>query len=478
MSKRLLQEVENWKLEAKLEDTRRYFFHTAIVDKLNNGSKAFVIGRKGTGKTAITEHLARELSPVKFAKKLSFKNFPFGDLYDLKNESFTPPNEYITLWKYLIYSSVAKLMIVNENINPHLRERLIKVYENDIESSLSRTVRHWVGGKLKISILGSGIEGDKIDHIEKNSVPWIERVEILEDILLNHLDDARYFIVFDELDEDYRDMIHAESRNKYSSLLTSLFKAVQDVRSIFSDNRSELYPVVFLRDDIYDILHDPDRTKWNDLKISLDWNEDSIKRLLAFRISRSIDQGAKTLSFQSAWEKLFYNGKIGYGTRNYKRMPAFNYITRSTQLRPRDYVRYFQVCAENALQFGRAKISSEDIKKASVAFSNYLRSELEDEIHGVLPDINKILNLFSRIRKQRLSIHEFNKAFNDAVKSKEIMKIEVDFVLQILFHFSVIGNQPSQKNVNMYRYLTPEARFNQKESIIVHHGLFKSLQII
>ncbi|WP_193051488.1 hypothetical protein [Pseudoalteromonas undina] len=59
-------------------------------------------------------------------------------------------------------------------------------------------------------------------------------------------------------------MLVAESHKKYTELLTSLFKAVQDVRSIF--RHSNVFPIVFLRDDIYDILQDPDKGKWTDYK--------------------------------------------------------------------------------------------------------------------------------------------------------------------------------------------------------------------
>jgi cold shock CspA family protein len=71
--KSILEEVANWKLEAKLEDNRRYFYNTADVSLLNSGAKCFIIGRKGTGKTAIREHLTQLKAPRRFAEKLTFK---------------------------------------------------------------------------------------------------------------------------------------------------------------------------------------------------------------------------------------------------------------------------------------------------------------------------------------------------------------------------------------------------------------------
>jgi len=43
----LLQEISNWSIEAKDEDTNRYFFHFDDVSAIENGRKRFVVGRKG-----------------------------------------------------------------------------------------------------------------------------------------------------------------------------------------------------------------------------------------------------------------------------------------------------------------------------------------------------------------------------------------------------------------------------------------------
>ena len=479
MTRKLLGEIEDWKLEAKLEDNKRYFYHLGLVGKIEKGSKSYVVGRKGTGKTAICEFLYQKKGQKKFSQKLTFKNFPFNTLYNLANDQYNNPNQYITLWKYVIYSSIAKLLIINKNINGKIRSDLNKVYEKDIPTSLSSNVSRWTGGSFNLKILGNGLGFTSNTKTENNETQWIERVDILERLILEHLDDSRYMIIFDELDEDYKDIVISERYSQYTALLTSLFKAVQDVRSIFREARYQIFPVIFLRDDIYDMLQDPDKTKWNDLKINLDWNEHSIKSLLAFRISKAISPNNEILSFAEAWNSLFLRKDVGFGHRQNKRISIFNYITRSTQLRPRDYVRYLQVASEETLHNPNwEKVSPTTVVDVDKSFSNYLRSELEDEIHGVLPEIKQILDIFSKIRKQTLSIEEFSKEYDKSIESGLIPKRDTEFVLRILFHFSVIGNQPKQKNIKVFRYEKPSANINLKEHIIVHRGLFKALQIL
>jgi hypothetical protein len=474
----IIDEITTWKLEAKLEDTARYFYHVSEVKFIEDGRKSYVIGRKGTGKTAVAEHLNKIKSHDVFAIKLSFKNFPFNNLYSLENKSYNDPNQYITLWKYVIYSSVAKLMVQNEKIDSEIRHQLSKIYTKDPIKSLSKSISNWISGGFKFTLLGSGIDIQGCKSSEQNGTPWIDRVEVLEEIISDYIGESKYYIVFDELDEDYKDIIMAERHKQYTALLTSLFKAVQDVKSIFPSSKYSLHPVIFLRDDIYDILTDPDKTKWNDLKIGLEWNNEKIKCLLAFRISRAIDPCGPILKFGDAWNSIFMNQMVRYGHKQQKAMTGFNYITRSTLGRPRDYIRYLQACAEMTNDKKHTRISPSTILDADEAFSNHLRSELEDEILGILPEIGKILDIFSQIRKQTLKVDEFVEAYNAEVAKANIPDRGADFVLKILFHFSVIGNQPKQINIQVFRYTSKEARFNSNESICIHRGFFKAMQIL
>jgi len=263
----------------------------------------------------------------------------------------------------------------------------------------------------------------------------------------------------------------------YTALLTGLFKAVQDVKTVFKDSRFKISPIIFLRDDIYSLISDADKTKWDDFKIDLDWDENKIKQLLAFRISRAIDSNGEIMTFENAWGKLFVNKPVMIGNRQREESSIFDFITRNTYLRPRDYTKYLQACAE-ANDEKYSKVHPTVVKTVGKQFSNYLKRELEDEIHGVIPNIAAVLDVISQIRKQTFSISEFNAAYNNKFKDGIPGKLDADFILKILFLFSVIGNQPKQKNQKVFRYLNREAELNYSEPLIVHKGLYKALQIL
>jgi hypothetical protein len=73
-SKAVLSSIaDNWKLEAKLESKLNYFYHLQEVKSILSKSKYYVIGRKGSGKSSISEYIYGLKDYNTFTEKLSFK---------------------------------------------------------------------------------------------------------------------------------------------------------------------------------------------------------------------------------------------------------------------------------------------------------------------------------------------------------------------------------------------------------------------
>lgn len=468
----LLSEIgSGWHTEAKSEDSSKYFFFTSETDKILKGEANYIIGRKGTGKTAISEHITKLSKYNAFCEKLTFKNFPFNEMYGLINSSFTAPNQYITIWKYIIYRSICKKMVENQSIDSEVRQKLGVLFEQDANKGIARWLKKWTAATFGVSILGCGFNIGRTPIA--NELSWVEKVDILEDIILEYIDDSTYYIVFDELDEDYKGIVDRKQYDKYTQLLTGLFKAAQDIISIGKQNKLKIHPVIFLRDDIYSLIKDNDKTKWDDLKIDISWDIEKIKGLLAFRISRALD--VEEMPFNDAWHKLFSREPIQIGHRQQKSMSIFDYITRNTHQRPRDYVKYIKICAGNSPS---TPINAHKVTSSENNFSVYLKGELTDEIHSVISEIDCIFDILSQIRKQSFQPDEFRQAFAEKIQDGSIVdQRDPDFVLKVLYIFSVIGNQPRQLNRQIFRFNSNNSNLNPAETIIVHRGLYKSLQI-
>jgi hypothetical protein len=366
-------------------------------------------------------------------------------------------------------------MLKNQSIDTGIRDQLSQLYGDNIP--LGRRIGRWVGKEFGISLFGLSV---KVSRHLPNSTPesWIENVDFLEDFVTQHAGNATYYVLFDELDEDYRDIVEKEQYQQYTALITSLFKAVQDIRTTCSQfGNLHIYPVIFLRDDIYELVQDSDKNKWGDFKVDLNWDSQKIKKVIAFRISRAIDSKCTNiLSHNQAWNKVFGSRLIGVGSGGRNRISTFYFIARSTLLRPRDFVVYLQNCAQSAIEDTK-KIGPDVVKRVDKAFSNYLKDEFIDELFAILPDISNIFDAISQLRKWNFSIKELECAYAEKVSRGFIRGQNVTFVLQILYLFSVIGNCPRPGRY-VFRYQNREARLNYNERIVVHRGLFKALQIL
>ncbi len=164
---------------------------------IDGGKRVFVIGRKGAGKTAIFKFIENENSFDTFIHKLSFKNFPFHELYKLNDSRFNRPSQYTSLWKYIIYSFICRSMVKNRSVNSEIRRKLEKLYPSDGEANFDRLIRSWTTAEFGVQILGSGANGkfdaQRISLFEN----WFKLVGTLEDIIKNNIYIHKYYIMFD-----------------------------------------------------------------------------------------------------------------------------------------------------------------------------------------------------------------------------------------------------------------------------------------
>ena len=467
---------KEWRLESKEEDLK-YFCYIDEVKMLLNGEKNIVVGRKGEGKTAIAQYIYNINQHDVFSTQLTFKNFPFNKLYELSNSQYTSPNQYISIWKYIIYTTICKLMIKNNNIKSPVVSKLKKLFINDEQDNLEKIISKYTLKGFGLNIATAGISIDR----EKNNteIEWLDLIEIFEKIVSNNIDKSKYYIVFDELDEDYKNFDDTKEEKRYFDLLTGLLKAVQDVRFIFKRLNLEIYPIVFLRSDIYSRIKYSDKNKWSDILLKIFWNEEKIKKLLCHRLK--IVYGTSDLSFSECWEKIFGTKKVGYGNKQQKKMNSFDYILRSTDKRPRDIIRYLQLCANGMLSDHDIKkksfISPNLIKQVDDEFSEYLKNEIIDEIYSELPEYEEVFSILSLIRKQTFNLQDFIDYYKQRIEQGADLNKAPKEILKILFEASVIGNVPKMSNKNIFKYESDSAKFNFNEKIIIHRGLYKAFQI-
>jgi len=471
-------EIASWPIEAREESAADYFFHFNDVSHIENGIKNYVIGRKGTGKTAIADYLHSHQSFNKFSRLLSFKNFPFNALYSFADESYNRPNQYITIWTYMIYHYICSMMAENQRVLSNCNFDLGKAFQFEVKGALSQSVKNITSRNYSLTILGMG--GSFAQEASEGRFDFVRANEALKQFIEKHIDDSDYFIIFDELDEDYRDVLSPDRKDGYFELLVSLFKAAQNIRAEFSGARTKIRPVIFLRDDIFDLCRDVDKNKWLDRAITLKWDEGQLRQMTKYRLSQALRKTGFSVDPGEAWDAVFSVNKTRFGTNGKNSSDTFRFMLGRTFMRPRDVVSYIRECAKIAMSLdGSRKISNQVIKNAIDGHSSYMRREIIDEVFPVMEDVSEVLDVLAKIRKQVFSRKEFNdryREYQNQLPERDRSKISESQVLKILYHFNVVGNVTSGGH-RIFAYNSQVKVLNMDENLCVHGGIMRSLGI-
>jgi len=368
------------------------------------------------------------------------------------------------------------MMVENQAIDPAISAEMARHFAMDIERGLARSISKISDRSGGVTLFGTGGSASSKTIVIPNDTAWQDRVNILEDVIISHLDSSKYYVLFDELDEDYKDVLEVDTSSQYFDLLIGLFKATHDVRRKLGRSLN-VRPIIFLRQDIYELLRDNDKNKWRDAAMTLEWSEPQLRGLATFRLSRALDENGPEIGFPKLMGNLFTTDTTRAGGARAKRH-VFHYIIARTLMRPRDIISYMRECAKLALDERTEKISPNMFSDVNKAYSSRLREEFVDEMQGAVPYINEIFEVLSRMRKQIFSFSEFKSGYDSLILSKQFNNaLPFDTICNIMFHYSAIGSQPSQRSAKIFKYQYPNAKINFNENGVIHIGLLQSLQI-
>lgn len=454
-----------------------YFVRIPEYEKVRIGKAAFVIGRKGTGKTAICQMIYDEAqrAPNLFAVFLSFKNAPSADLFASFDKSFRAPNEYISIWKFLIALESAKLILRDESIDPGARAALARFLSDNfgnldvacLDAVATLRQQEWKVGldlaeiplvKLPSAEVGRSASASTVQriHYGRAATALLAKLRELRS-------ENEFFLLFDELDEDYR------PDDRYFHLIISLLKAAYQVRQEMQAGLL-LRPIVVLREDIFSLLDDHDLNKMDDMTVRLRWTslpseytEFSLRALVNERIRAhfGLSHGL------DLWPTVVDEENWGAPGDS-----AWGFLVNRTMDRPRDIIKSLKCCQPCEPS---NKLTVAGIRASIVDYSQWLYNEIANEIFRVLPEYREAMGLLTRIGQGKFSIQQWRSEFG---KEEVLYKkySSADQVLEMLYNFSVVGIL--KKGRWLFKYKTPQVTFDIGGQFVVHWGVQKYLVIL
>ncbi|MCA1709116.1 MAG: hypothetical protein LC808_39885, partial [Actinobacteria bacterium] len=231
---------------------------------------------------------------------------------------------------------------------------------------------------------------------------------------------------------------------------------------------------VFLRDDIYQDLQFEDKNKITEnLATFVRWSEHggqlTLKQLMESRFT-------EVLSQPTSWNDVFDETK-----QMPSRQSKYRHVCDRTFLRPRDVIKFCNevLIAYKANPSTDGRFDNQAVHAARDSYSEYLLSELDDEIAKHVPDYKDYLEVIKELGGTQFSAAEFESAWTRRHGNPD----GAADALARLFEFSVVGYlKPGGRGGGseyVWQYLDPRARFNSAaETLRVHPGFKEALDLV
>ena len=262
-----------------------YFVATNAVERIEKGEAFLVLGRKGTGKTAIVRYFT-ERQGAQRARSLSLKGYPWNVHAARIDKGASDVEAYVSSWKYLLAVELASLALVQEGAWRSDAAQSLTNFLTDNYGSTTPNLKDILRpAKLKLSklsflpaILGNQIGGIELDRSASDLNFGHELTALSETIIssvIQCLKDCKAGSVslhFDELDQGITTL--DDQRTK---MLIGLVIAAREVKRDSEKLGVSINPVIYLRTDIWDELQFSDKNKISQsLTLLLEWDFQSL----------------------------------------------------------------------------------------------------------------------------------------------------------------------------------------------------------
>ena len=447
-----------------------------------------MIGRKGSGKTAIFKKFLTDKKHDYFCFGHTFSDYPWHH-HDLQARTDAVGiDRFLQSWKYLIALTVSKIILNIDASLPHDEESarsmctiesfVVDTYgtrDPDVSQvfSPSKHLRLAPHFELDFKLLKLGVSPAEVPMSELPTIVTELNANLTAHCMRALNPEHRYYVCFDQLDLGFD-----PASEDYKDRLTGLLLAARDINILARSAGVNLFVIIFLRDDIYNELHFEDKNKLTENYRSLiEWDTVRTRRTLKSLMEKRFDLlvGART-----SWEHVFDETKEMPGHQS-----KYQHILDRTFLRPRDIIKFcnsvlrqYQIRASTEAPVG-SQFGNVDINQAKVEYSGYFVNEIDDEVHKHLPDYEDLMDVLRDVGAWQFSLEVLETALEKS--SRLSGSRDVRSVLQDLYDFSLVGfYRPGGKGYGgseyVFRYKENRARLDMSASIYrVHPGLIEEL---
>jgi len=508
-------DAQNYRQRLNKQKFNDIFVKNTFLDDLLHPNVYFLIGEKGTGKTAYATFLSNgeyknHKSVLKFLSATDYEKF-----YILKKQKNLDLSGYVGIWKVIILFLLSTSISENDKLVPTFNKSIIddllkaidSYYENAFAPEIMTALKIIDESEVVAKLISKYIElGGKagtthefsetkfqtnLFYIEKSFSDAIKKLKLTKSITLfiDGIDVRPDIIPY----EDYIECIRGLASAAWT-LNTELFQNTRD-------SKGHLRVVLLLRPDIFSTLALQNETnKLLDNSVFLDWRTtySDYKNSFLYQVSNKI------LSYQQSekcnetvWDKYFAWRLPSTNEANRKNDTAFMEFLKISLSRPRDILAILQYLQRKMKKDGDGHKCEFDIKayrsdEFQNNYSEYFMSSLKDQLSFYFSsvDFEHFLRFFDYFTDSDFTYTTYSenyKQFEDYIldNAKEIPEFVEDEkrLLQLLYDSNVITAIKTDEYNKKYFYFSyrekSSANVNPKVPVGAnieyrfHYGLYK-----
>lgn len=432
--------------ENEMRTLSNYYLKTDQFSKSIRGEAHLVIGRKGSGKSAIFLQIRdRERSNSKNVvldlKPDGYKLIKFKELIlDFLQEG-TFQHTIMAFWEYVLLLEIC-YKILEKDREKHIRDHVLNEPYRKL-SELYHAEGYETEGDFseRMTMLMEKItseyrakygddQGNRLSSQQLTELLYCHDVKELFQHVKNYMKHKNtLWLLFDNIDKGW-----PTSGLKHEDLLIirALIDATRKIERQFHKSDIEVNSIVFLRNDVYELLVSETSDRGKEANVLLDWTDsDLLRELIRLRIiANNLDED---LDFEHVWPKICISHFDGEESSQYL-------IDRSL-MRPRFLLNLINQCKSFAVNLNNPLIQADDIKKGLAAYSTDLLTDIGYELKDVSPEIEGVLYAF---------IGNKHEATDEQIRSAlqaYLGKDELQEVIDLLLWYGFLGGRLSELDI-------------------------------
>lgn len=427
--------------ENEMTTLSNYYLQIDQYRRALQGDVNLVVGRKGSGKTALFIQVRDRIRNNKTNIVVDLK--PEGyQLLKIKEDILNYLSEgarqhlITAFWEYLLLLEVAHKLLEKDKHtykHNHLITKLYIELEDTYRITDLSTEGDFSERLLALSqrLVGQYQErfgGDKVEKLTSEQVAeliYVHDLRLLRERISSYLEQKQaVWILFDNLDKGWS--THGVD-DVDVTVLRCLINAGRVIERDMRKGQRTVHCIVFVRNDVYEHLMANSADYGKEMRAVLDWTEpDLLREMLRLRLVAGLEEDAYDADLSEIIPKIAIS--------HYKGNEVVDYMIERSLMRPRNLLKIFNHCRGFASNFNHSRIEEGDIEKGLAAYSQDLLLELDKELTDVFPSAKDFLYHFLDASPE-LNKEEMFKLFEEA----GIDEAEYPNLLNFLLYYGVIG---------------------------------------